>query len=58
MHTKLIKYAIKMCAYYCAAAIVSFRSNVYIGKGNNALGSTALNIAERLIKLAGLVQNK
>ena len=58
MHTKLIKYSIKMRACYYAAAKVLFMFNVYIGRENDVLGSTALNIVERLIKFSGLVQNK
>ena len=58
MPAKPIKHGIKVFACCCAVTGVLLSFEVYLGKENGTIESTALAIVGRLIKSADLVQHK
>ena len=58
MLAKPIKHGIKVFACCCAVTGVLLNFEVYLGKENGTLSSTALDIVKRLIESADLTQHK
>jgi hypothetical protein len=58
MPAKPIKHGIKVFCLCCAATAVMLAFEVYCGKDNNKNDNTTVDICERLIHKAGLVNSQ